>query len=46
MDIKDGFAIIQRSIHGVSFVFMSSLKLLPMVVRTEVLRGTPPGIEA
>jgi hypothetical protein len=27
-------------------VFMSLMKSLPMVARTEVLRGTPPRIEA
>jgi hypothetical protein len=46
MDIKDGFAISSRSIYGVLFVFMSLMKSLPMVARTEVLRGTPPEIEA
>jgi hypothetical protein len=38
MDIKDGFATSSRSIHGVLFMFMSLLKSLPMVARTEVLR--------
>jgi hypothetical protein len=38
MDIKDEFAQVQRSIYGVLFVFMSSMKSLPMVARTEVLR--------
>jgi hypothetical protein len=28
------------------FVFMSLMKSLAMVARTEVLQGTPPGIEA
>jgi hypothetical protein len=46
MDIKDGFATFQKSIYGVLFVFMSLMKSPPMVERTEVLRGTPPGIEA
>jgi hypothetical protein len=37
---------VQMSIYGVLFVFMSFMKSLPMVARTEVLQETPPGIEA
>jgi hypothetical protein len=37
---------VKRSIYEVLFMFMSLMKSLPMVARTEVLRGTPPGIEA
>jgi hypothetical protein len=37
---------VEKSIYGVLFVFMSLIKSLPMVARTEVLQGTPPGIEA
>jgi hypothetical protein len=37
MDIKDGFEHVQKSIYGVLFVFMSLMKSLPMVARTEVL---------
>jgi hypothetical protein len=43
MDIKDGFTTSSRSIYGVLFVFMSLMKSLPMVVRTEVLRRNTPG---
>jgi hypothetical protein len=43
MDIKDGFAQDQRSIYGVLFVFMSLMKSLPMMARTEVLRRNTPG---
>jgi hypothetical protein len=43
MDTKDRFAKIQRSIYGVLFVFMSLIKSLPMVARTEVLRRNTPG---
>jgi hypothetical protein len=46
MDIKDGFATNSKEHLGVLFEFMSLMKSLPMVARTEVLRGTPPGIEA
>jgi hypothetical protein len=42
MDIKHGFTTIQRSIYGVLFVFMSLMKSLAMVVRTEVLRRNTP----
>jgi hypothetical protein len=43
MDIKDGFATVQRSIYGVLFVFTSLMKSLPMVARTEVLHGNTLG---
>jgi hypothetical protein len=33
---------VQRSIYGVLFVFMSLMKSLPMVARTEVLRRNTP----
>jgi hypothetical protein len=42
MDIKDRFEQVQRSIHGVLFLFMSLMKSLPMVARTEVLRRNTP----
>jgi hypothetical protein len=34
---------VQRSIYGFLFVFMSLMKSLPMVARTEVLRRNIPG---
>jgi hypothetical protein len=37
---------VQRSIYGVLFVFMSLMKSLPTVARTEVLRRNNLGIEA
>jgi hypothetical protein len=43
MDIKDGSQQVQRSIYGVLFMFMSLMKSLPMVARTEVLRRNTPG---
>jgi hypothetical protein len=46
MDIKDGFATSSKEHLRSLFVFMSLMISLPMVARTEVLRGTPPGIEA
>jgi hypothetical protein len=42
MDIKDGFTTSSRSIYGVFFVFMSLMKSLPTVARTEVLRRNTP----
>jgi hypothetical protein len=46
MDIKDGFASSSKE-HLWSLVRVHELdESLPMVARTEVLRGTPPGIEA
>jgi hypothetical protein len=33
---------VQRSIYGVLFMFMSLMKSLPMVARTEVLRKNTP----
>jgi hypothetical protein len=33
---------VQRSNYGVLFVFMSMIKSLPMVARTEVLRRNTP----
>jgi hypothetical protein len=42
MDIKDGFTTSSKEYFKVLFVFMSSMKSLPMVARTEVLlRNTP-----
>jgi hypothetical protein len=38
MDIKNGFTTSSRGIYGVLFVFMSMMKSLPMVARTEMLR--------
>jgi hypothetical protein len=35
---------VQRDIYGVLFVFMSLMKSLPMVARTEVLRRNTPGV--
>jgi hypothetical protein len=46
MDIKDGFTTSSRSIYRVLFVFMSMMKSLPMVARTEALRRNTPGVEA
>jgi hypothetical protein len=34
---------VQRSIYGVLFVFMSLMKSLPIVARTEVFRRNTPG---
>jgi hypothetical protein len=36
MDIKDGLQQVQRSNYRVLFVFMSLMKSLPMVAKTEV----------
>jgi hypothetical protein len=43
MDIKTDSQQVQRSIYGVLFVFMSLMKSLSMVARTEVLRRNTPG---
>jgi hypothetical protein len=43
MDIKDGFTTSSKEHYGVLFVFMSLMKSLPMVARTEVLRRNTPG---
>jgi hypothetical protein len=46
MDIKDGFATSSKE-HLRSLVRVHELdEITSMVARTEVLRGTPPGIEA
>jgi hypothetical protein len=46
MDIKNGFATSSKE-HLWSLVHVHELdEILPMVARTKMLRGTPPGIEA
>jgi hypothetical protein len=43
MDIRTDSQQVHRSIYGVLFVFMSLMKSLSMVARTEVLRRDTPG---
>jgi hypothetical protein len=44
MDIKDDSQQVQRRNYGVLFVFMSLMRSLPIVARTEVLqRNIPEG---
>jgi hypothetical protein len=43
MDIKTDSQQVQMSIYGVLVVFMSFMKSLPMVARTEVLHRNTPG---
>jgi hypothetical protein len=42
MDIEDGFTTSSKEQYGVLFVFMSLMKSLPMVARTEVLQSNIP----
>jgi hypothetical protein len=42
MDIKDGFTTSSKEQLRSLFVFMSLMKSLPMVARTEVLRRNIP----
>jgi hypothetical protein len=43
MDIKDGFTTSTKEHLRILFVFMSLIKSLPIVARTEVLRRNTPG---
>jgi hypothetical protein len=43
MDIKDGFTTSSKEHLRILFVFMSLIKSLPIVARTEVLRRNTPG---